>query len=132
MDFLESINEDLDVRYEEISEFGDPVFVFVGISDNMNHRFFPEDLKSMMELLGWMKEHPNLDLTKNINESYTLKYYGMSDGDESVLVLEDLDNNEKYNLYSEDIIKIVAFLNRLIKFGVIKNAWRYVSKALYL
>ncbi len=122
MDFLESINEDLDVRYEEISEFGDPVFVFVGISDNMNHRFFPEDLKSMMELLGWMKEHPNLDLTKNINESYTLKYYGMSDGDESVLVLEDLDNNEKYNLYSEDIIKIVAFLNRLIKFGVIKNA----------
>lgn len=120
MDFIDYLNEDWELRFEEIGEAGDSEFILQDIYNDVWYRFYPEDIKQILEFLDWIKEHPNLDLSKSLNESFNLRYYGMRDGEESVLVLEDIDNDEEHNFYPEDIEKINIFLNRLKEFGVMK------------
>lgn len=121
MDFIENINEYTDVRYEEIGEFEDPVLMINTIDDNVNQRFYPEDLKKVVDVLKDINKYPSQDRIININESYSLEYFGLRDDNGAVLVMVDMDNNKRYNFYEDDTAKLIAFLNRLMTFGIIKN-----------
>lgn len=120
MDFMDEIGEGFDVRYEEIGELGDPVFMINDIDNNMQHRFYPEDLVKFMNFLKFIKEVSEYTVKTDINESYNLIYNKIGELDEPVLTLEDLDNDQRTNFYPENISKIENFLNRLKKFEVIK------------
>jgi len=118
MDFIENINENWDVKYEEIGDIGDPVFMLIDIDNDAQHKFYPEDLQKLTEFLTVIKDNPKLNISKDLNESYDL-YYGSYCG-EYLLTIKDIDIDERFNFYIEDIKKISGFLSRLKEFGVLK------------
>lgn len=120
MDFLDDIGETLNVRYEETGETGDAVLMLQDIDSNTEDRFYPEDIKKILNLLDRIKNHPteNTDVI-SLNESFNI-WYDIIDG-EGVIILEDLDNDDNDRwIYPEEIQKLGKFLNRLKTFGVIK------------
>lgn len=114
MDFIDNLNESWELRFEEVGETGDPVFVLQDIDNDIWHRFYPEDLKIFMNFLTLINKNPNGSKGTDINESYSLFYV------DNTLILKDIDNNDEFNFYPEDIEKINVFLKRLKEFRVIK------------
>jgi len=118
MDFIDSVNESWDMRYEETGETGDSVFMLIDIDNDIRHRFYSEDLQILIEFLNDIKNILKSNISLDLNESYYL-HYGSYCG-EYYLTINDLDNNERLNFCTEDIKKITEFLNRLKGFGVMK------------
>ena len=56
MDFQENIIESYDVKYEEIGEMGDPVFIIKDIDKLEEHRFYPEDLEKLRNFLNRLEK----------------------------------------------------------------------------
>lgn len=125
MDFQENINESYDVVYEEVGETGDPVFIIKDIDNGQEHRFYPEDLKKIIQFLYYT--HVFYSYKQNINESYNIKYERVEEHNDCFIDLEDIDNDVIHTFYTDDIKKIEKFLNRLINFGVIKSEVRMLN-----
>lgn len=56
MDFQENLNESYDIKFEEISETGDPVLILKDIDNNIEHRFYPEDVKKIRNFLARLEK----------------------------------------------------------------------------
>ena len=56
MDFKENINESYDLEYQEISETGDSVLIIKEIDNNINHIFYPEDVKKLEAFLNRLRK----------------------------------------------------------------------------
>lgn len=120
MDFIENINEELELRYEEIGEFGGATLTFIDINNiDSSNRLFEEEITRLVKLIKDVTLHPDLDIILDL-EYYQFRYYSMKDGEKSIIIFKDLDWDKEYNIYSEDIHKIRFFLERLIEFKVIK------------
>ncbi len=61
-----------------------------------------------------------MDFQENINESYDVVYEEVGETGDSVFIIKDIDKLEEHRFYSEDLVKLRNFLNRLEKFGVLK------------